>query len=120
MAKILIVDDEESIRETLGRFLRSQGYEVRFAKNGLEGLEAIRAGTPDLVVTDVRMPTMTGLELCAVLKKNPQTAGIPVVFVTALDTMGDMENALAQGGQGYITKPFEFPRVLSKVQSLLK
>lgn len=119
MKKILVVDDEAGVRDTLGRFLRSLGYDVAFAADGLQGLEAARAALPDLMVLDVDMPRMTGIELCAVLKTDEATRRVPVLFLTASDQMGAAEDALSKGADGYLAKPVDFARFKAKLEALL-
>jgi CheY-like chemotaxis protein len=114
-----VVDDEAAVRDTLGRFLRSLGYQVSFASDGLQGLESARAALPDLMVLDVDMPRMSGLDLCAVLKADAATRSVPILFLTASDSMGTAEDALAKGADGYLAKPLDFSRFKAKLESLL-
>lgn len=120
MKKILIIDDEPVIRETLGRFLRTMDYEILFAQDGLEGLEKTKAFHPNLVIVDILMPRMDGFSFCSILKKDTKTARIPVLFLTGQGRLGDAEMALAEGAGGFLTKPFDFSRIMEKVESLLK
>jgi CheY-like chemotaxis protein len=103
-----------------GRMLLAADYEVFGAKDGLEGVEKAKSMIPDLIIADVNMPNLDGLGLCHILKRNPLTAHIPVLFLTGMDTIGDAEKALKEGPDGYITKPCDPDRLLAKVESLLE
>lgn len=120
MPKILIIDDEKDVRDVVGEFLQTMGYDVIFAENGMEGLKAAKKNLPQLVLIDALMPKMNGTEVCSFLKKDPVTAPIPVLFLTGQAKLGDAELAFAGGAQGYITKPVDFTRLLAKVKSLIK
>ena len=120
MKKILVIDDDKSIREIVGRFLKSLGYEVLFATDGLEGMERARGFLPDLIVLDIDMPKMNGISLCSILKSEEKTRHIPVLFLTAKDRIETAEEAIKEGGEGYLTKPFEFKRFKVKLEALLE
>lgn len=119
MKRILVIDDEAVVRDSVARLLKAADYEVSTADNGVKGLEKIKTSPPDLVIVDIMMPELDGVSLCHLMKKNPQTAHIPVVFLTGLDTIGAAENALKENPAGYITKPCEPSRLLQKIESLL-
>lgn len=119
MAKILVIDDEEGIRNLLGRFLKAENHEASFASNGIEGLEQARAVLPDLILLDMKMPVMDGLSLFAMLKKDPRTSAIPILFLTSDDKISTIDDAMRDGASGYITKPFDLSRLASKMASFL-
>jgi DNA-binding response OmpR family regulator len=117
--KILVVDDETSLRRLLKLQLERAGYQVSTAEDGLEGLERIRCDPPDLVLLDVMMPRMDGAELCRKLKSNFITSQIPVILVTAKGEMKDKLAGLSTGANDYITKPYAFDELLVRVRNIL-
>ena len=104
---ILLVDDEESVRKTLGRRLELEGYHVVAADSGEEGLKIAQEQLPDLVLLDIMMPKMKGRDVCAKLKANPKTQHIPVIFLTALGLADHIKAGMDLGAEDYIVKPFE-------------
>jgi CheY-like chemotaxis protein len=119
MPRLLLVEDNEESRDALSRHLRRKGYEVLTAPDGQQGLEAARAGAPDLVLMDMSLPVLDGWEATRQLKADPGTRHIPVIALTAHAMAGDREKALAAGCDEYDTKPVEFARLLGKIQGLL-
>ncbi|MGH0032378.1 MAG: ATP-binding protein [Myxococcota bacterium] len=117
--EVVVVDDNPDMRRLL-RFLVGQEYRVRTAKNGREGLEQVRARRPDLVLTDVMMPEMTGTELCAAIKGDPDLAAIPVVLVTSKAEREMKIEGLEIGADDYVTKPFHPRELMARVRSLVK
>ncbi|MDX2242720.1 MAG: EAL domain-containing protein [Leptolyngbyaceae cyanobacterium bins.302] len=118
-ADILIVDDiPENIR-LLSGILDAKGYQTRKATNGETALRAIEAMLPSLVLLDIRMPKMSGYEVCRRLKSNPKTTHIPVIFLSAADEIADKVEAFGVGGADYITKPFHVEEVLARVHHQL-
>lgn len=116
--RLLLVDDEPSIRETVSRYLRFVGYEVRTAGTGREALIAARDFLPELVLLDVMLPDTSGYELIDRLRADGlQTA---VVFLTARDARADVVKGLAAGGDDYITKPFGMDEVAARVSAVLR
>jgi CheY-like chemotaxis protein len=117
--KVLLVDDDPTTRNLISHFLRKENFMVEKAGGGSEGLAKARSGKPDLLVLDVVVPGMSGFELLSLLKKDPETASIPVLILSSLDE----EEAIVKGleeGADYITKPFS-PRVLvAKIKKILK
>ena len=105
--KILLVEDNPVNRRLAVFLLRSQGYQVREATTALEALEMLKNERPDLIVMDIQLPGMDGLEATKKIKAQPETADIPVLAVTSYAMKGDRENALAAGCVGYITKPVD-------------
>jgi CheY-like chemotaxis protein len=119
--KILVAEDEKDIQKVIKITLKFKGgFDVRFANNGLEVLEMVRAERPDLIILDVMMPKMDGYEACKTLKADASTADIPVVFLTAKAQEKEIEEGLKLGAIDYIKKPFEPDEFNSKVQAILK
>jgi len=104
---ILLVEDNEVNRRLAGFLLRSQGYQVHEATTALEAFEMLKNDRPDLIVMDIQLPGMDGLEITRKLKEQPATADIPVIAVTSYAMKGDREKALAAGCAGYVTKPID-------------
>ncbi len=117
--RILIVDDDSDIVETAAFFLSSSGYQVFVAKNGKEALEQVKEKNPDLVLLDVMMPEMNGLEACRKLKNNPKTNSIPVVMLTAQGGKQDVDDAIDGGANGYVVKPFNLPDLVERIETIL-
>ena len=117
--EVLIVEDNPDMRELLA-FLVGQEFRVRIARTGREGLEAVQQGEPDLILTDVMMPEMSGTELCRRLKENGATAAIPVVLVTSKAEREMKIEGLEGGADDYVTKPFHPRELLARVRSLIR
>ncbi len=112
---ILVVEDDADVRETLVLVLESEGFAVREARDGREALEVMRAGfRPDLILLDLMMPVMNGWEFRAEMKRDPELAAIPVVFVSALEPAP--ERATALDAAGFLHKPFDLAALLRTVQ----
>ncbi len=118
-AKILLVEDNPVNRRLAEFLLRSQGYQVRAATNAQEAFETLKAERPDLILMDVQLPGMDGLEATKKLKEEPATRDIPVVAVTSYAIKGDREKALAAGCSGYITKPIDKDTFVQEVATVL-
>ncbi|NET31904.1 MAG: EAL domain-containing protein [Cyanothece sp. SIO1E1] len=119
-ADILIIDDKLDNLRLLSMLLKNQRYKVRSVTSGAMALTAIQAAPPDLILLDINMPGMDGYEVCRRLKTIPQTAEIPVIFISASDEATDKVHAFAVGGTDYITKPFESIEVLARIENQLK
>ena len=119
MAKILVAEDERDIRDLIAFTLQFAGHEVVTASNGEEGLQAALRETPDLIISDVRMPKMTGYEMCRLIKAEPRTAHIPVVFLSAKGQDQEVQSGLAAGAIEYLLKPFAPDQLMAKVAELL-
>lgn len=118
--RILVVEDERDIVELLRYNLAKNGYHVMAAVNGEEALRLIRQSPPDLVLLDLMLPGMDGLDVCRALKSDPQTAGIPIIMVTAKGEEADIVAGLELGAHDYVCKPFS-PRVLiARVRGCLR
>jgi len=118
-SKILVVDDEIQLITMLQMRLEANGYEVITANDGKEGFEKAKTDDPDLIVLDGMMPTMGGFEVCGILKKDDRYKKIPVILFTAKAQETDLKEGEAAGADAYITKPFEAPVLLAKIEELL-
>ncbi len=119
MATILVVDDANSERQLMTSYLEGEGYLVIQACNGQEGLEKVLSHKPDLVITDLVMPNMNGLELCRAIRKNPETEKTPIVGCTSKNQELDRMWGLKQGLSLYITKPYTREEVVRAIKSLI-
>ena len=117
--KILIVDDNADLLTVLRLGFSKAGYVVRTADNGAVALKKARTFEPDLLLLDLIMPEMDGFAVCETLKKNPATAGIPIVVLTGLASELSRFAGLESGADEYLTKPFNFNEILAKVQDVL-
>jgi CheY-like chemotaxis protein len=121
MTKILVAEDETDIRELIAYSLVNiGGFQVVKARNGEEAIELARTELPDLILMDVRMPRMTGVEACAKLKENPDTKDIPVVFLSAMGQEQEIQHGMDVGAMEYILKPFAPEVLMDKVHDILK
>ena len=119
-AKILLVDDEPDILEIVSYNLKNEGYQVYTAENGKEGVQKAKKKKPDLIILDVMMPIMDGIEACEQIRKIPELDGTIITFLTARSEDYSMIAGFDAGADDYIAKPIK-PRVLvSKVKSLLR
>ncbi|WP_297847020.1 response regulator transcription factor [uncultured Corynebacterium sp.] len=116
--KILVVDDEQAVRESLRRSLRFNGYEVLTANDGLEAVETVRAENPELLILDVMMPNMDGLEVCRSLRSEGWDR--PILVLTARDGVSDRVAGLDAGADDYLPKPFALEELLARVRSLVR
>jgi two-component system KDP operon response regulator KdpE len=116
-AKILIVDDEQQITRVLRTALSTQGYSLRIAANGVEGMEAVHAWKPDLVITDVSMPHMNGVELCREIRAVSQ---IPIIVLSVRNQDLMKIEALDAGADDYVTKPFSIQELQARVRAQLR
>jgi len=118
--KILIVEDEDDVVELVRYNLEKGGYLTDVAMAGREALAKVKSGVPDLVLLDLMLPEIDGLEVCKLIKNDAETAAIPVVMLTAKGTESDIVVGLEMGADDYITKPFS-PRVLlARVKAVLR
>jgi two-component system, OmpR family, KDP operon response regulator KdpE len=116
-ARILIVDDEPQITRVLRTALSTQGYTLRIAANGVEGMEAVHAWKPDLVVTDVSMPEMNGIELCREIRA---VSEVPIIVLSARNQEAVKIEALDAGADDYVTKPFSIQELQARVRAQLR
>ncbi|HEY9615730.1 MAG TPA: response regulator [Microcoleaceae cyanobacterium] len=119
LANILLVDDTPDNLRLLAKMLESQGYKVRKTTSGKMALQSAHREPPDLILLDINMPEMNGYEVCQQLKASETTQQIPVIFISALDQLGDKVRAFDLGGLDYITKPFQEQEVLVRVRNQL-
>jgi CheY-like chemotaxis protein len=117
--KILVIEDDEMNMDMITQRLELRGYRVLGAVDGLDGIDLAREELPDLILMDVNLPEINGLEATRRLKAEPATRHIPVVALTAHAMAGDRDKALQAGCDDYETKPVNFQRLLSKIEALL-
>lgn len=115
--KILIIDDDPNISGMIRRGLTYEGFDARVANSGKEGLLRMIESPPDLVILDVMMPGMDGLEVCSRIRKE---GNIPILMVTARDTVADRVKGLEIGADDYLVKPFAFEELVARVKALLR
>jgi DNA-binding response OmpR family regulator len=119
-SNILIVDDVYQNLDVLGKILEDAGYQLQVATSGQQALEVVARALPDLILLDVMMPGMNGFETCRRLKGEKTTRDIPVIFLTALNEVGDVVEGFQAGGVDYMTKPFQQKEVLIRIQAHLE
>ncbi len=117
--RILAADDTPANLHLLGKILKQEGYDVRLVPKGALALSSAAAEPPDLILLDIKMPDMSGHDVCGRLKADPRTRNIPVIFISALHDAPDKVEAFSAGGVDYITKPFQAPEVLARVRTHL-
>ncbi len=117
--RVLVVDDEKFVRELIKIKLGRSGLIVTEATNGLEAVEMARRLKPDIILMDVMMPKMNGFEACEKLKSLPETAGIPIVMLTARGEQANLEKGLALGATDYMSKPFSPQKLAELVIEIL-
>jgi two-component system KDP operon response regulator KdpE len=116
-ARILIVDDEPNILATVSPLLRARGYDVRSAMSGRAGLEAVERDKPDLIVLDLGLPDIDGVEVCRGVR---ESSGIPILVLSARGAEGDKVRALDAGADDYVTKPFGAEELLARIRAALR
>jgi two-component system cell cycle response regulator len=119
-ARVLVVDDEPQHRDRVEVMLRDKGYEVLLARRGEEALVLAHESRPDLIILDLMMSGLSGFEVCARVKMDPQTGGVPVLFMMGPDETGFKERALAAGADDFLAKPTERAELSARVEALLK
>ena len=119
-SKVLIVDDTETMRLYEQMLLSGQGYELELAENGVQALDKIKANKPNLILLDIMMPEMDGIECCRRIKSEDGTRDIKVVMVTTKSEYEKVKEAFAAGCDDYVTKPINRVELLSKLKELLK
>ncbi|HEY7461562.1 MAG TPA: diguanylate cyclase [Gemmatimonadota bacterium] len=118
--RILVVDDDPSILETLTTMLRFKGYATQVASNGRKALEAVKEFDPDLILLDIMLPDIDGYDICRRLKSDPRTSDIPILIVSARTRREEIVNLLELGANDYITKPFFLDEVIARVRTNLE
>ena len=115
--RILVIDDEPQIRRIMRETLTTAGYEVDDARNGMEGLEKLRNFHPDLVLLDINMPDMSGIEVCRAIRNDSSVA---IIMLTVRKSEADKVGALDAGADDFVTKPFSTPELLARVRAALR
>ncbi len=118
--KILIVDDDATTRKLLGLYLKAKGYEVAYAENGFDGIEKMGTANPNLVITDLNMPYMDGIEFVKSIRSDPARAEIPILMVTTEADPEERERAVSVGVNGYLVKPVTAEVVTQHIRHILK
>jgi two-component system response regulator MprA len=116
--RVLVVDDEPAVRQALDRALRLEGYDVELAANGIEGLDRLRSEAPDVIVLDLLMPDVDGIEVCRRLRATRDRT--PVLMLTARDGVDDRVTGLDSGADDYLVKPFALEELLARLRALLR
>jgi len=119
-AKLLVIEDEPDLQELLRYNLERQQFEVTGTDRGEQGLELARHGRPDLVLLDLMLPGMDGLEVCRALREETETAEIPILMLTARDQEMDIVRGLELGADDYVTKPYRWSELLARIRALLR
>jgi len=119
MASILTVDDSASIRQTIKIALGGKGHSICEAMDGADGLQRVGAGHFDLIITDLNMPNMDGLTMIREIRKRPEGAGIPILFLTTESDPGMKQQAKSAGATGWLTKPFASEQLVKIVEKVL-
>ena len=116
--KVLVVDDSNTIRRSAEIFLKQGGHDVLLAEDGFDALAKINDYQPDLIICDILMPRLDGYQTCAIIKRNPRFASIPVVMLSSKDGVIDKARSRLVGSEEYLTKPFTKDQLLQTVQQL--
>lgn len=119
MKKILLIDDEESLRENIIEVLNIEGYDVISSADGKDGYEKAISNPPDIILCDVMMPVMDGIEVFSKIKSNERTMHIPFVFLTALVDRFDVKKGMELGADDYLAKPFTIVSLLKTIKTHL-
>jgi two-component system copper resistance phosphate regulon response regulator CusR len=117
---ILIIEDNNDIRESTAEILELAGYKVQQASNGKAGVDLAQQHKPDVILCDIMMPELDGYGVLFLLGKNPETATIPFIFLTAKAERVDFRKGMEMGADDYLTKPFEFGELLARMRALLR
>jgi CheY-like chemotaxis protein len=120
VAKVLLVEDNEMNRDMLSRRLTKRGYTVAMAVDGRQGIDMALSEKPDIILLDMSLPIVDGWEAAQQIKANPASAGVPLIALTAHAMASDRERAISAGCDDFDTKPVELPRLLGKIETLLK
>lgn len=120
MPKILIIEDEEDIRDLLSYNLSKEGYETITAADGIQGRELVFSVRPDLVLLDIMLPGMDGLELCRIIRSRREIASIPIIMLTAKGEEVDKVIGLEMGADDYVTKPFGIREITARIKAIMR
>src|SRR5581483_12128914 len=119
MANILVVEDDFALVSNIEALLKTLGHNVSSAADGQAGVEAARRGLPDLILLDVMLPKLGGIEVCRILRSDPKTKHIKILMLTGLGTMADVETAFSAGASDYLIKPYDPERLVKKIALVL-
>ena len=114
--RVLVIDDSNTIRRSAEIFLRQGGHEVLLAEDGFDALAKVNDSTPDMIFCDILMPRLDGYQTCAIIKRNPRFAQVPVIMLSSKDGVFDKARGRMVGSQDYLTKPFTKDQLLQTVQ----
>ena len=114
--KVLVIDDSNTIRRSAEIFLRQGGYEVVLAEDGFDALAKVNDYDPQLIFCDILMPRLDGYQTCAIIKRNPRFAGVPVIMLSSKDGLFDKARGRMVGSEDYLTKPFTNDQLLQAVE----
>lgn len=117
---VLVIDDQENIIEFIKLGLKYEGFHVESAADGLQGLATAQRVNPDLIILDLMLPGIDGLEVCRRLRNNPTTQDIPILMLTAKDDVRDRITGLDAGADDYLTKPFSFEELVARIRAILR
>jgi CheY-like chemotaxis protein len=117
--RLLVVEDDPSLQKVLALRLQIDGFDVSTAGDGEEALEMIRSKRPDLVLTDLMMPQMDGIELTRSIKSDPDLQGIPIVVLTALMGQGERDHLISLGADAFVSKPYNSAELTRRIRELL-
>lgn len=117
MPKVLLIEDEATVRDTLAMNLRAENYEVLTAADGVDGLQQAREGSPDLIILDLMLPELDGLSVCRMLRRD---SNVPIIMLTARGTEMDRIAGLETGADDYVVKPFSLGELLARVRASLR
>ena len=115
-ARVLVIDDSNTIRRSAEIFLRQGGYEVLLAEDGFDALSKVNDHDPDLIFCDILMPRLDGYQTCAIIKRNPRFAHVPVIMLSSKDGLFDKARGRMVGSEEYLTKPFTKEQLLRAVE----
>ncbi|MDA8239492.1 MAG: response regulator [Nitrospiraceae bacterium] len=118
--KIMIVDDCQTTRKILGMYLKSKGFEVVYAENGLDAIEKLAAASVNMIMTDLNMPYMDGLELVRSIRTDAALSDLPIIMVTTEADPEEKEKAFVAGANGYMVKPVSADAVAQNIRQILK
>ena len=114
--KVLVIDDSNTIRRSAEIFLRQGGYDVLLAEDGFDALAKVNDNDPELIFCDILMPRLDGYQTCAIIKRNPRFAHVPVIMLSSKDGLFDKARGRMVGSQDYLTKPFTKDQLLQAVE----
>jgi len=119
MCTILVVEDDKLVRDNLNYLLSNEGYSVIQAENGLKAFDYVSEAVPDLIISDIHMPQMSGFDLFKKLKNNTETESIPIIFLTADTRLQKMQEGISLGAADYLIKPYDLEELLDAVYTKL-